>query len=70
MHAPVEVFSLERVNLAAVKVLEQRTRNLQEQIDARDGEIMVLNRDVTELRQRLSRLEKARRSSSAARQRP
>lgn len=70
MHAPVEVFSLERVNLAAVKVLEQRTRNLQEQIDAKDGEIMVLNRDVTELRQRLSRLEKARRSSSAARQRP
>ena len=57
---------MDGVNLAAVKALEQRTRNLQEQVNAKDQEITGLNRQLagldqqlTDLRQRLERLETA-----------
>jgi hypothetical protein len=48
----IGAIDMDGVNLAAVKALEQRTRDLQQQID-------VKNREVSELRQRLERLEAA-----------
>jgi hypothetical protein len=46
----IGMIDMDGVNLAAVKALEQRTRALQDQLDAKD-------REIAELRQRLERLE-------------
>jgi hypothetical protein len=50
---------MDGVNLAAVKALDQRTRNLQEQLVTKDQQITGLNQQITELRRRLERLEAA-----------
>ena len=52
---------MDGVNLAAVQALELRTRELKEQLDAKDREIGDLSRQLAELRERLERLEAARR---------
>ncbi len=49
----IGTIDMDGVNLAAVKALEQRTRDLQQQLSAKD-------REIADLRQRLERLEAAR----------
>jgi hypothetical protein len=55
----IGMLDLGGVNLAAVKALEQRTRNLQEQLLAKDREIEGLNEQIATMRRRLERLEVA-----------
>jgi hypothetical protein len=51
---------IDGVNMLAVQALERRTRDLQEQLRAKDQEIEMLRREMGALLQRLERLEGAR----------